>query len=363
LADILRESGKIPGVEEAAVRLGFSIGTLGPVAATHEAQLKLVREAERLGYDSVWASEGYGVDPATTMAWLAAGTERINLGTGVLQVSGRSAISTAMAAATIDRVSGGRFLLGLGTSGPQVAEGWHGHRYERPLAHLRDYVSVVRTALDGRPVEHDGPEIVLPLPDSRGKALSMTVSPVRKPLPVHLAAMGPKAVELAGEIADGWLPIHFPPEHLAETMEHLRAGAARAGRDVTRVEVSPMVMAMVDDDADYARDLIRPMLALYLGGMGSRGVNFYNRLAHRLGFGPAAARVQDAYFDGDLGEAVEELPDDLVDALSLCGTPERVRERLAAYRKAGATRLIVGLNAPTVDDRAEQLGWLAELSS
>lgn len=345
------------------MRLGFSIGTLGPVAATHEAQLTLVREAERLGYDSVWASEGYGVDPATTMAWLAAGTERIGLGTGVLQVSGRTAISTAMAAATIDRLSGGRFLLGLGTSGPQVAEGWHGHRYERPLAHLRDYVSVVRTALDGRPVEHDGPEIVLPLPDSRGKALSMSVAPVRKPLPVHLAAMGPKAVELAGEIADGWLPIHFPPEHLAATMEHLRAGAARAGRDVTRVEVSPMVMAMVDDDADYARDLIRPMLALYLGGMGSRGVNFYNRLAHRLGFGPAATRVQDAYFDGDLGEAVEELPDDLVDALSLCGTPERVRERLAAYRKAGATRLIVGLNAPTVDDRAEQLGWLAELSS
>jgi len=345
------------------VRLGFSIGTLGPVAATHDAQLMLVREAERLGYDSVWASEGYGVDPATTLAWLAAGTERIGLGSGVLQVSGRTAIATAMASVTIDRLSHGRFLLGLGASGPQVAEGWHGHRYERPLAHLRDYVAVVRTALEGRPVRHDGPEITLPLPDSRGKALSMTVAPVRAPLPIHLAAMGPKAVELAGEIADGWLPIHFPPEHLAETMDHLRAGAARAGRDAAAVEVSPMVMAMVDDDADYARDLVRPMLALYLGGMGTRGVNFYNRLAHRLGFGPAAARVQDAYFDGDLGEAVEELPDELVDALTLCGTPARVRERLAAYRKAGATRVIVGLNAPTVPDRAEQLGWLAELSS
>ncbi|MFG2074626.1 LLM class F420-dependent oxidoreductase [Nonomuraea maritima] len=345
------------------MRLGFSIGTLGPAAADHDAQLALVREAERLGYDSVWASEGYGVDPATTLAWLAAGTERINLGSGVLQVSGRTAISAAMAATTVDRVSGGRFLLGLGASGPQVSEGWHGRRYERPLAHLRDYVAVVRAALEGRPVEHDGPEIVLPLPDSRGKALSMTVSPVRRPLPVHLAAMGPKAVALAGEIADGWLPIHFPPEHLAETTEHLRAGAARAGRDAARVEISPMVMAMVDDDADYARDLVRPMLALYLGGMGTRGVNFYNRLAHRLGFGPAAARVQDAYFDGDLGEAMEEVPDDLVDALTVCGTPAQVRERLGAYRKAGATRLIVGLNAPTVDDRAEQLGWLAELNA
>ncbi|MFI6290875.1 LLM class F420-dependent oxidoreductase [Nonomuraea sp. NPDC050790] len=344
------------------MRLGFSIGTLGPVAAAHDAQLALVREAERLGYDSVWASEGYGVDPVTTLAWLAAGTERIGLGTGVMQVTGRSAISAAMAAVTVDRVSDGRFLLGLGASGPQVAEGWHGQRYARPLAHLRDYVAVVRTALAGQPVEHPGPEIVLPLPDSRGKALSMTVSPVRQPMPIHLAAMGPKAVELAGEIADGWLPIHFPPEHLAESMTHLRAGAARAGRDAAQVEVSPMVMAMVDDDADYARDLIRPMLALYLGGMGTRGVNFYNRLAHRLGFGQAAGRVQDAYFDGDLGEAMEEVPDDLVDALALCGTPSRVRERLEAFRKAGATRLIVGLNAPTVEDRAEQLGWLSELN-
>ncbi|MFD9942797.1 LLM class flavin-dependent oxidoreductase [Nonomuraea sp. NPDC059023] len=325
--------------------------------------MALVREAERLGYDSAWASEGYGVDPATTLAWLAAGTERIGLGTGVIQVTGRTAISAAMTATTVDRVSGGRFLLGLGASGPQVAEGWHGQRYARPLAHLRDYVAVVRKALDGRPVEHAGPEIVLPLPDSRGKALSMTVSPARQPLPIHLAAMGPKAVELAGEIADGWLPIHFPPEHLAETMTHLRSGAARAGRDVAGVEVSPMVMAMVDDDADYARDLIRPMLAVYLGGMGTRGVNFYNRLAHRLGFGSAAGRVRDAYFDGDLGEAMEEVPDDLIDTLALCGTPERVRERLAAYRKAGATRVIVGLNAPTVDDRAEQLGWLAELNA
>ncbi|MDA0638069.1 LLM class flavin-dependent oxidoreductase [Nonomuraea sp. MCN248] len=345
------------------MRLGFSIGTLGPVAATHEAQLQLVREAERLGYDSVWASEGYGVDPVTTLAWLAAGTERIRLGTGVIQVTGRTAIAAAMAAATVDRLSGGRFLLGLGASGPQVAEGWHGHRYERPLAHLRDYVAVVRTALDGRPVRHDGPEITLPLPDSRGKELTLQAAPVQRPLPIHLAAMGPKAAGLAGEIADGWLPIHFPPEHLAETLEHVRAGAARAGRDAARVEVSPMVMAMVDDDADYARDLVRPMLALYLGGMGTRGVNFYNRLAHRLGFGDSASRVQDAYFDGDLGAAVEELPDDLVDALTLCGTPERVRERLAAYRKAGATRLIVGLNAPTVDDRLEQLAWLAELNA
>lgn len=344
------------------MRLGFSIGTLGPVAAGHEAQLRLVREAERLGFDSVWASEGYGVDPAATLAWLAAGTERIGLGSGVLQVSARAAVAAAMSAATIDRLSGGRFLLGLGASGPQVAEGWHGRHYERPLAHLRDYVAVVRTALDGRPVTHDGPEITLPLPGGEGKALTMTVGPVQRPLPVHLAAMGPKAVELAGEVADGWLPIHFPPEHVAEMSARLAAGAARAGRPAAEVEVSPMVMAMVDDDPDYARDMVRPMLALYVGGMGSRGVNFYNRLAVRLGFAAAAERAQSAYFAGGLGAAMEELPDELVDALCLCGDPGRVRERLAAYRKAGATRLIVGLNAPTVEDRLEQLAWLAELN-
>ncbi|GAA4103306.1 LLM class flavin-dependent oxidoreductase [Nonomuraea soli] len=345
------------------MRLGFSIGTLGPIAASHDDQLTLVREAERLGYDSVWASEGYGVDPAATLAWLAAGTERIGLGTGVLQVTARTAVATAMTAVTIDRLSRGRFLLGLGASGPQVAEGWHGHRYERPLAHLRDYVAVVRTAVDGRPVAHDGPELTLPLPDSRGKALSMSVAPLQRPLPLHLAAMGPRAVELAGEIADGWLPIHFPPEHVAELGERLTAGAARAGRPAGAVEISPMVMAMVDDDADYARDMVRPMLALYLGAMGTRGVNFYNRLAHRLGFGQEAEAVQDAYFEGDLMAATDELADDLVDALTLCGTPERVRERLGAYRKAGASRLIVGLNAPTLDDRMEQLAWLAELNA
>jgi F420-dependent oxidoreductase-like protein len=343
------------------VRLGFSLGTLG-AGATPADQLTVVQAAERLGYESVWASEGYGVDPVATLAWLAAGTDRIELGTGILQISARTAIAAALAASTVDRLSAGRFRLGLGTSGPQVAEGWHGQRYVRPLAHLRDYVAVVRTALAGRPVRHDGPTLVLPLPDSRGKALTMTGGPVRQPLPIHLAAMGPRAITLAGEIADGWLPIHFPPEHVAESLIGLGRGAAAAGRDVAAIAVSPMVMAMVDDDADYARDLVRPMLALYLGGMGTREVNFYNRLAHRLGFGDAAARIQDAYLDSGLGGATEELPDDLLDALTLCGTPTRVRERLTAYRAAGATTLIVGLNVSTVDERIEQLTWLAELN-
>ncbi|MEV0584408.1 LLM class flavin-dependent oxidoreductase [Nonomuraea sp. NPDC050310] len=339
------------------MRLGFSIGTLGPVAASPDDQLRLVKEAERLGYASVWAAEGYGADPVTTMAWLAAGTTRIELGTGVVQITGRSAVATAMAAATVDRYSQGRFRLGLGVSGPQVTEGWHGRPYHRPLAHLRDYVAVVRQALAGEPVSHKGETLELPLPG--GKELSLAISPVRKPLPIHLAAMGPKAIALAGELADGWLPIHFPPEHLAASTAHLREGAARSGRALP--EVSPMVLAMVDEDPGYACDLVRPMLTLYLGGMGTRAVNFYNRLAQRLGFGEVARRVQEVYLEEGLGAAMDELPDELVAELALCGTPARVRERLEAYRRAGATSVIVGPAAPTVEDRAEQLGWLAEL--
>lgn len=344
------------------MRLGFSIGTLGPQSSSPADQLALVQEAERLGYESAWASEGYATDPLTTMAWLAAGTERIALGAGVVQISGRSAVATAMAAATIDRISDGRFLLGLGTSGPQVTEGWHGHRYERPLAHLRDYATVVRMALAGRPVRHDGETLTLPLPEGRGRELTMAIAPVRKPLPIHLAAMGPEAIALAGEVADGWLPIHFPPEHVAGGVRRLGEAAARAGRDVKDIEVSPMVLAMVDDDPDVARDMIRPMLALYLGGMGTRQVNFYNRLARRLGFEDAAERVQGAYLSGDIGAAVDDLPDELVDALTLCGTPEDVSDRIEDYRRAGATRLIVGSTAQALGDRMDQLRWIAELA-
>jgi F420-dependent oxidoreductase-like protein len=344
------------------VRLGLSMGTLGMGRFEPASQLELARAAERLGYHSLWASEGYGADPVALLAWLSAHTSTIGLGSGVLQISARGPVTAAMHAATIDQASAGRFRLGLGTSGPQVVEGWHGRRYDRPLARLRDYVAVTRMALAGEPVSYAGETLSLPLPDSRGKELALTISPHRERLPVYLAAMGPKAIALAGEIADGWLPIHFPPEHVAACREHLAEGARRAGRSLDGFDVAPMVTALIDEDDDYARDLMRPILAVYLGGMGTREVNFYNRLAARLGFADAAAATQEAYLAGRPGDAIDALPDELIDAMTLCGTPDRARERLAAYREAGAGTLIVTLAAPDLEDRLEQLELLAQLA-
>ncbi|MEU4834934.1 LLM class F420-dependent oxidoreductase [Streptosporangium sp. NPDC023615] len=343
------------------MRLGYSMSYWGGAGLGPADHLTLVREAERLGYESVWAAETYGTDPASLMAWIAGQTERIGLGTGVLQMSGRKPVVAAMTAATIDQVSGGRARLGVGVSGPQVVEGWHGERFDRPLARARDYLSVLRLALEGRPVSYAGETMTLPLPGGQGKELSLGVSPVQKHLPVYLGAMGPETTALAGELADGWLAIHFPPEHLAERMAHLRAGAARAGRDLDGFDVAPMILTLVDEDEELAFDMMRPMLALYLGGMGSRRTNFYNRLARSLGFEKEAEEIQEAFLAGRQGEAMSLLPDGLVDAMTMCGPPGKLRERVAAYREAGATSLVVGLVTPTLRLRLEQLELVADL--
>ncbi|MFI6510705.1 LLM class F420-dependent oxidoreductase [Streptosporangium sp. NPDC050855] len=343
------------------MRLGYSMSYWGGAGLGPADHLALVREAERLGYESVWAAETYGTDPASLMAWIAGQTERIGLGTGVLQMSGRKPVVAAMTAATIDQVSGGRARLGVGVSGPQVVEGWHGERFDRPLARARDYLSVLRLALEGRPVSYAGETMTLPLPGGQGKELSLGVSPVQKHLPVYLGAMGPETTALAGELADGWLAIHFPPEHLAERTAHLRAGAARAGRSLDGFDVAPMILTLVDEDEELAFDMMRPMLALYLGGMGSRRTNFYNRLARSLGFEKEAEAIQEAFLAGRQGEAMSLLPDGLVDAMTMCGPPGKLRERVAAYREAGATSLVVGLVTPTLRLRMEQLELVADL--
>ncbi|GGP76612.1 LLM class F420-dependent oxidoreductase [Streptosporangium pseudovulgare] len=343
------------------MRLGYSMSYWGGAGLGPTDHLALVREAERLGYDSVWAAETYGTDPASLMAWIAGRTERIGLGTGVLQMSGRKPVVAAMTAATIDQVSGGRARLGVGVSGPQVVEGWHGEPFDRPVERARDYLSVLRLALSGRPVSHSGPTMTLPLPGGQGKELSLAVSPAQERLPVYLAAMGPRTTALAGELADGWLAIHFPPGHLAERTAELSRGAERAGRSLDGFDVVPMVLAMVDEDEELAYDMMRPMLALYLGGMGSRRTNFYNRLARTLGFGEEAEAVQEAFLAGRQGEAMSLLPDALVDAMTMCGPPGKLRERVAAYREAGATGLVVGLVTPTLRLRLEQLELVAGL--
>ena len=343
------------------MKLGVHIGYWG-LGMGPQDQLAVVQEAERLDYDSVWTAEAYGSDAATVLAWLAASTSRIRLGSGILQMPGRSAAMTAMTAATIDELSGGRMILGIGSSGPQVAEGWHGQRFARQLQRTREYVAVVRQALSRERLEFHGETIELPLPDGPGKALKLTIAPVQEQIPVYLAAIGPKNTALAGEIADGWLPTFFSPEHVGDLRSLLEEGAERSGRSLDGFDIAPTVNACVSDDLDQARDLMRPMLALYIGGMGSRQQNFYNQLVQRYGFEAAAREVQDLYLDGKREEAGAAIPAELIDLVSLCGPRDVVRDRLRAFDDAGVGTLIVTPMAFTADERIKQLRAIAELA-
>jgi F420-dependent oxidoreductase-like protein len=305
----------------------------------------LAREAERAGLDSVWTSETWGSDALLTLTWIAARTERIGLGTAVVQVPGRTPASAAMAALTLDHLSGGRLRLGLGVSGPQVAEGWHGVRFDDPLGRTREYVAIVRSVLRrDAPVTAPGPHLPLPLPGGEGKPLKANVRPLRTEVPIYLAAMGPGNVALAAEIADGWIPFLFSPER-ADVFQRALAEGMRA-RDPARgpLDVAPMVPVAIGEDVDACRGLLRPLLALYAGGMGSRRSNFYHALVTRYGFGDAADAIRDAFLGGRRAEATSLVPDAMIDELCLVGPVERVRERLAAWRSSGATTLIAKVN-------------------
>jgi F420-dependent oxidoreductase-like protein len=344
------------------MKLGVHIGYWG-LGLSASDQLAIVQEAERLGYDSVWAAEAYGSDAASVLGWLAAGTREIKLGSAIFQMPARSPAMTAMTAATIDQLSGGRMRLGIGSSGPQVAEGWHGQRFARQLQRTREYVAVVRMALARERVEYHGETIELPLPDGPGKALKLTIAPVQERIPIYLAAIGPKNTALAGEIADGWIPTLFSPEHVAESRALLEDGAARVGRSLDGFDVAPTVNVLITDDLVAGRDAMRPFIALYVGGMGSRRQNFYNQLMVRYGFEDAAREVQDLYLEGRREEAMAALPDRLIDAVSLCGPPEHVRDRLDVYREAGVGTLGVTPLAFNAPDRLAQLRLLAELAA
>ncbi len=271
---------------------------------------------------------------------------------------------TAMTAATIDQLSDGRMLLGIGSSGPQVAEGWHGQRFARQLQRTREYVAVVRKALARERVEFHGETLELPLPDGPGKALKLTIAPVQERIPIYLAAIGPRNTELAAEIADGWIPFMFSPEHVDELRPLLEAGFARAGdgKGYADFDIAPSINVFISDDAASARDAMRPFVALYVGGMGSRKRNFYNQLAVRYGFEDAARTVQDLYLEGKREEAMAALPDALIDTVSLCGPRDAVRERLGLLRDAGVGTLMISPMAWTFEDRREQLRLVAELA-
>jgi F420-dependent oxidoreductase-like protein len=344
------------------VKLGLHIGYWG-LGLTAPQQLELVLEAERLGYDSVWTAEAYGSDAATILAWLAQATSTIKLGSAIFQMPGRSAAMTAMTAATIDQLSDGRMLLGIGSSGPQVAEGWHGQRFAKQLQRTREYVDVVKLALSRERLVYAGETLQLPLPDGPGKALKLTIQPVQERIPIYIAAIGPKNTTLAAEIADGWLPTLFSPEHVGEFRPLLEEGFARAGggKGFDDFDIVPTVTAMVSDDLESARDAMRHYVALYTGGMGSRKQNFYNALMRRYGFEEAADTVQELYLAGKKDEAAASLPGELIDTVALVGPPDVIRERLRVYRDSGVGTLMISPMAWTFEERVAQLRTIAEL--
>jgi F420-dependent oxidoreductase-like protein len=307
--------------------------------------MPFVLEAERLGFDSVWSAEAYGSDAVTLITWAAARTERIGVGTAVMQIPARSPAATAMTAITLDHLTSGRFRLGLGVSGPQVSEGWHGVPFSEPLQRSREYVEIVREILRReKPLEFHGEHFDVPIQGGTGlgKPLKTIVHPLRADLPIYLAAIGPKNIALAAEIADGWLPTFYAPAHADVFAASIDEGLRRGGRDRGSFDVAPFLPVLVGDDIQACRDLIKPMLALYVGGMGARGRNFYNTLVSRYGYEADAAKVQDLYLEGRKGEAAAAVPDGLVDDVALVGSKERITEQLQLWREAGVDTLIAG---------------------
>lgn len=335
------------------MRLGLNLGYWG-TGNDHD-NVVLAREADRLGYSVVWAAEAYGSDSPTVLAWVAAQTQRIDVGSAVMQIPARTPAATAMTAATLDTLSGGRFRLGLGLSGPQVSEGWHGVRFDQPLSRTREYVEIVELALSRQRLRYEGKHWTLPLPDGPGKALQLTVHQVREHIPLYLAAIGPKNLELTGEIADGWLGIFYAPEHAADSLERIRAGRQRVGATLEGFDVVPTVPVVIGADVAACAQPIKAYSALYIGGMGSREKNFYNQLAVRMGFAEAAARVQDLFLDRRHREAAEAVPLEFVDRTALIGPVERVRDRLHAFAESGVTTLSVAVYAGSLDERLATL--------
>jgi F420-dependent oxidoreductase-like protein len=316
--------------------------------------IELAQEAERLGYDSAWAAEAWGTDAATVLAWLAATTTTLKVGSAIFQIPARTPANTAMTAATLDLMSGGRFLLGLGLSGPQVVEGWHGQPWGKPLTKTREYVEIVRAILRRETLEHDGEHYRIPYAGpgatGLGKPLKLMARPLRADIPIYLAVFRPRSVELAAEIADGWLPIFFSPERARETFP---VPFARIGD----FDIAPAVPALVSDDVESARDALRPYYGLYIGGMGARGTNFYNDLVASYGFEAEAKQIQDLFLDGKQREAAAAVPDALIDEMALVGPPERIRDRLAAWKESGATTMLISArDETTLRAVAEALG-------
>jgi F420-dependent oxidoreductase-like protein len=338
------------------LRLGLNTGywTAGPPPGVEEA----VAEADRLGLDSIWTAEAYGSDVLTPLAWWGSQTQQLKLGTAIMQMSARTPAAAAMAAMTMDHLSGGRVILGLGVSGPQVVEGWYGQSFAKPLARTREYVQIVRDIVArGERVTSAGPHYPLPYPDGTGlgKPLRSTLHPVREEIPIFLGAEGPKNVALSAEICDGWLALFYSPQNETFYRDALAEGFAREGarHSAEDFEVYATVPLIVHDDVDEAANFIRPMYALYFGGMGARGANFHHDVAVRLGYEDEAKHVQDLYLDGKRDEAAAAIPTALVEDLALIGPEDKIRDELGAWRESIATTLLVAGDAAQLRRIAE----------
>jgi F420-dependent oxidoreductase-like protein len=331
------------------MRLGLNLGYSG---AGMKLNVDLVRRAEALGFDSVWSAEAYGSDAVSPLAYLAALTQKIRLGTAIMQMPARTPAMTAMTAMTLDQLSGGRFILGLGPSGPQVVEGWHGVPYGKPLERTREYVEIIRQILAReKPVEHHGEHYDVPNTGPGTTGLGKPLKSIlhgRRDLPIFTASIGPAGIRTSGEVADGLIPVWMNPERMDLILPPLKEGIAKAGggKRLADFRIAPFVTCVLGDDLEKCRMPIKGMLSLYVGGMGARGKNFYNDYAKRLGFEAEAKTIQDLYLDGKKLEALAAVPDRFVDDVALVGPAGRIRERLAAWKASGVTDLIVGAGQP-----------------
>jgi F420-dependent oxidoreductase-like protein len=340
------------------LRLGLSLGYWagGPPPGSAEA----IQEADRLGFDSVWTAEAYGSDALMPLAWWGAATQQIKLGTAIVQISARTPAATAMAAMTLDHLSGGRVILGLGVSGPQVVEGWYGQPFAKPLARMREYIGILRDiwARQG-PVTNDGPHYPLPLTGDGvtglGKPLKASIHPLRSDIPIYLAAEGPKNIAMAGELCDGWLALFYSPHHDDFYREALDEGLARPGARRTHEEfqVAATVPLIITDDVEAAADALRPMYALYFGGMGARGTNFHANVAIRMGYEAEVDKIAQLYLGGHKEEAAAAIPTKLLEQLTLIGPADKIRHDLEAWRESIVTTLLVGGDPATLRTIAE----------
>src|SRR3954451_9787858 len=340
------------------LKLGYSTGYWagGPPVGAPEA----VAEAERLGFDSLWCAEAYGSDVVTPLAWWGAATKKLRLGSAIMQMSARTPAAAAMAAMTLDHLSGGRFVLDLGVSGPQFVEGWYGQPFGKPLARTREYIAIIRAILRREgPVTFDGEHYTLPYPDGTGlgKPLKSSIHPLREDIPIFLGAEGPKNIALAAEVCDGWLALFFSPHHQGFYRDALSEGFARDGarRSLDDFEVCASVPVIIDDDVERAADALRPMYALYFGGMGARNRNFHADVPRRMGYEDVVEKVQDAYLDGRKDEAAGLIPTELIEKLALIGPPDKVRHDAEAWRESLVTTLLVSGDGATISRVADVL--------